>query len=213
MHCLFAYLPIGFFLACSIKVVDAFVLRDKLRFGINPLTASLQTISGPWNATAFSATQCWGRCPLLMTKAFDTNSLPCWEDITTLACTSEENDSVTSRLIQHIPNTLDTYQVDFGPFEPSDLAENLKQNDKMSFTLVVNDVDRLIPPVSDWMDLYFDFLPRYVAAYTVKFHTSGSSHLFSLLSFFSDGVAMMPKSVWRLSVVELVHMLIIMMFS
>jgi 50S ribosomal protein L16 3-hydroxylase len=154
-YCLLAFLPIGF------KGVDAFVLRDKLRFGIKPLTASLQTISGPWNATAFSATQCWGRRPLLITKAFDTNSLPCWDDVIELACTSEEDESVTSRLIQHIPDTLDTYQVAFGPFEPSDLAENLKQNDKMSSTLVVNDVDRLIPPVSDWMDLYFDFLPRW----------------------------------------------------
>lgn len=160
-YCLFAFLPIGFFLARGVEVVDAFVLRDKLRFGIKPLAASLQTISGPWNATAFSATQCWGRRPLLMTKAFDTNSLPSWDDITELACTSEEDGSVTSRLIQHIPATLDTYQVEFGPFEPSNLAENLKQNDKVALTLVVNDVDRLIPPVSDWMDLYFDFLPRW----------------------------------------------------
>jgi 50S ribosomal protein L16 3-hydroxylase len=160
-YCFLAFLPIGFFLACGVKVVDAFVISDKLRFGIKPLAASLQTISGPWNATAFSATQCWGRRPLLMTKAFDTNYLPSWDDITELACNSDEDDSVTSRLIQHIPDTLDTYQVELGPFEPSVLAENLKQNDKMASTLVVNDVDRLIPPVSDWMDVHFDFLPRW----------------------------------------------------
>lgn len=160
-YCIMAYLPIGILLACGVKVVDAFVLHDKLHFGIKPLAASLQTISGPWNATAFSATQCWGRRPLLMTKVFDTNSLPSWDDITELACTSEEDESVTSRLIQHIPDTLDTYQVEFGPFEPSNLADSLKQNDKMALTLVVNDVDSLIPSVSDWMDLYFDFLPRW----------------------------------------------------
>jgi hypothetical protein len=60
------------------------------------------------------------------------NSLTSWDDVFELACTPfEENDSLTFRLIQHIPDTLDTYQVEFGPFEPSDLAVNLKQNDNV----------------------------------------------------------------------------------
>lgn len=144
------------------------------RFGASSLSSSpmpppIETMHGQWNVTSFAATQCWGRRPLLMRNAFDPSGFPSWEDIFDLACAGEEEDEpATTRLIQHKPGTLDSYQVEFGPFLPEDLKESLRQrtdnnneNFGMASTLVVNDVDRLIPDVSDWMDSHFDFLPRW----------------------------------------------------
>ncbi|CAJ1963201.1 unnamed protein product [Cylindrotheca closterium] len=84
----------------------------------------------------------------------------------------------SSRLITHQPGTLDTFKLDFGPFSESELSnflivdsdtEELRddpdKNEKDVFnqvsTLVVNDVDRWIPSLSDWMDIHFGFLPRW----------------------------------------------------
>jgi 50S ribosomal protein L16 3-hydroxylase len=84
------------------------------------------------------------------------------------ACNNEENNgendddyssSVTSRLIRHTPGTLDTYQLELGPFPPDELL--LENDETTASTLVVNDVDRWIPSLSDWMDERFSFLPRW----------------------------------------------------
>ena len=125
---------------------------------------SIETIHGKWNSTMFASTQCWGRRPLLMRNAFDTEDLPKWEDIFNLACNNDEDEPITSRLIQHYPGTLDTYTIEFGPFVPEDLKHSLStdhEQETMASTLVVNDVDRWIPSVSDWMDSQFEFLPRW----------------------------------------------------
>jgi ribosomal protein L16 Arg81 hydroxylase len=141
----------------------------------------LRMSHGPWNATLFGRSNCWGRHPLLMRNAFsedDLSPLPTWDDIVELACQKddideddddyEDDDVVTSRLIQHVPGTLDTYQASFGPFPALELQQSLsidhKEHDPASVesTLVVNDVDRWIPEVSHWMDQYFGkYLPRW----------------------------------------------------
>ena len=134
------------------------------------------TIPGPWNATTFGATNCWGRRPLLIRNAFnDTTMLPKWDDILDLASEAyaEENDAiVTSRIIQHIPGTLDTYRAEFGPFSSqrtyslfgcreSNMDGDSASGDYVS-SLIVNDVDRWLPEVSHWMDHNFGgALPRW----------------------------------------------------
>jgi 50S ribosomal protein L16 3-hydroxylase len=123
--------------------------------------SSIETVHGPWNATIFGSTQCWGHRPLLLRNAFDTESLPSWKDIAELACNDDEEEPITSRIIQHKPGTSDTFQVNFGPFRPDELIETMKNDEAAASTLVVNDVDRWIPNVSDWMDSQFEFLPRW----------------------------------------------------
>jgi 50S ribosomal protein L16 3-hydroxylase len=121
----------------------------------------LEEIIGCWNSTIFASTECWGRKPLLLRQSFNTTLLPSWGDITGLACDEEEEEAITSRLISHQPGTLDTFKLDFGPFEDDFLKESMLNDEKQATTLVVNDVDRLIPSLSDWMDQNFDFLPRW----------------------------------------------------
>lgn len=134
----------------------------------------IETLHGSWNASRFGASNNWGRRPVLLRNAFPCTEtshsrLPSWQEILEIAsCASNDDDqdmveSLTCRLIQHCPNNLGSFTVEFGPFDDaSELDELLKKNDDtIASTLVVNDVDRWIPDVSDWMDVHFDFLPRW----------------------------------------------------
>ncbi|KAL3926326.1 MAG: hypothetical protein SGBAC_013520 [Bacillariaceae sp.] len=108
-----------------------------------------------------------------------------WNDICELAITTPEEEerergeaeSITSRLITHVSGTLDTFKLNFGPFSKSELSnfiDTAADDDKdrvpsdddgegasQVSTLVLNDVDRWIPSLSDWMDQQFGFLPRW----------------------------------------------------
>lgn len=138
----------------------------------------IEITHGAWNSSHFGATKCWGRRPLLLIGAFpvpddteesSSSPFPSWQEILKLACcTANEGDqdmaeSLACRLIQHKMKTLDSFTVEFGPFDSLKELDCLLQSndDEISSTLVVNDVDRWIPDLSDWMDLHFDFLPRW----------------------------------------------------
>mmetsp|Transcript_5508 Transcript_5508/g.12967 ORF Transcript_5508/g.12967 Transcript_5508/m.12967 type:complete len:559 (+) Transcript_5508:22-1698(+) len=135
-------------------------------------------IEGPFHVKSFAETHCWGQKPLLLKQSFNTinEPLPNWNDICQLAIAQEEGEaeSITSRLITHEPGTLDTFKLEFGPFSESELSNFIDtaaddddgddgKNEDSSHvsTLVVNDVDRWIPSLSDWMDQQFGFLPRW----------------------------------------------------
>jgi len=76
-------------------------------------------------------------------------------------------EALSCRLIQHIPGRLDSFTIEFGPFDSIDdmnqILRGHTDDDQQQHvsTLVVNDVDRWIPDLSDWMDEQFDFLPRW----------------------------------------------------
>ncbi|KAL3909066.1 MAG: hypothetical protein SGILL_008237 [Bacillariaceae sp.] len=78
----------------------------------------------------------------------------------------EDNNVIPSRLIaQRISGQMDSFElVGFGPFELSSeelneqLSASTTQSSSTSTTLVVNDVDRWIPELSDWMDAHFGAL-------------------------------------------------------
>lgn len=150
----------------------------------------IHVLCGSWNDTHFGATKCWGRRPLLLKGAFlepvvassgddDNNdhgstsfSFPTWNEILELACCNSDDEqvdpemveSLTCRLIRHQPGALDSFSLEFGPFSSGrdDISNILCGNDDTSVsTLVVNDVDRWIPDLSDWMDNTFVGLPRW----------------------------------------------------
>ena len=129
----------------------------------------IDILKGEWNSTKFGATKSWRKRPLLLKGAFATESLPTWEEVLELACCAGDDEeaimaeSLTCRLIQHKPDTLDTYTVDFGPFANPEEVQGflVNQRTETASTLVVNDVDRWIPDLSDWMDRHFAFLPRW----------------------------------------------------
>jgi 50S ribosomal protein L16 3-hydroxylase len=114
---------------------------------------SVETVQGPLTPSLLASN--WGRKPLLIQSAFDINepSWPEWEEVVEFAC----DDDAESRLIQHVPGDLTSFTLSVGPFESSFL-ERISTK-KKKWTLVVNDVERFHPPLSDWMDDMFAFIP------------------------------------------------------
>ena len=119
---------------------------------------AIQTLPGP--LTPHIMTPFWGQDPLLIRKGFDsshlleTQSWPNWDNVLQMAC----EDDADARIIQHTPGTLSSYILQVGPFDDH-LKERL--DDCGAWTLVVNDVDRFHPPLAEWMDQEFSFLPRW----------------------------------------------------
>jgi 50S ribosomal protein L16 3-hydroxylase len=101
----------------------------------------------------------WGRDPLLIRSGFDADNLletdtwPSWDTITQI---SFEEDA-DSRIIKHVPGDFTSFTLDVGPFVP----EEFDALHDICWTLVVNDVDRFHPPLAEWMDQTFSFIPRW----------------------------------------------------
>lgn len=138
-----------------------------------------------FNADLFSTTKCWGRRPLLIRNAFDHKLLlndnvllddiednvefewPSWKDVVEIA----SDDDAESRVISHVPGDYTTFDVRWGPLSNRDVdewvtketnANSNQQRDKTrKETLVVNDIDRFYPPLSDWIHSQFDFIPNW----------------------------------------------------
>lgn len=134
----------------------------------------IATLEGNWNSTTFGASGCWGQKPLLLRSAFlsspeENSLLPSWDEVLDLACCASNDedrdmaDAMTCRLVQHVPGQLDSFVLDFGPYNDIGIINNLlhENNNERASTLVVNDLDRWIPDLSDWMDEKFAFLPRW----------------------------------------------------
>lgn len=64
----------------------------------------------------------------------------------------------SARLVRHVPGELDSFQLDLGPFARDELRA-IPSDERWS--LLVNDVDRYVPALADWMDEVFGFLPRW----------------------------------------------------
>ena len=100
----------------------------------------------------------WGEEPLLIRNGFNVNHLfeidawPSWETVTQIACEEDAN----ARVIQHIPGDLSSFSLDIGPFDEEKLTGL-----QGAWTLVVNDVDRFHPPLAEWIDQEFSFVPRW----------------------------------------------------
>lgn len=156
----------------------------------------IAVMNGPFHPSQL--TGYWGQRPLLIRNAFSnetptTSGWPCWDDIFQSACWNDVDNDIcvergeSARLIRHIPHRLDSYDVEFGPFDPEALRRDmLGSNSKKSAktraaqpqpsyrsTLVVNDVDQISSSnnnknsasssntLADWMDRVFGFLPRW----------------------------------------------------
>lgn len=146
----------------------------------------IEELGGPFVASQLRSY--WGRRPVLIRAAFDPESnnnkqaWPTWDEIVSLACYSDadeeqwsddddDSDSVietgeSARLITHTPGLLESFDVELGPFERDDLdnliaISNDQDPNEEKWTILVNDVDRYVPALSQWMDETFAFLPRW----------------------------------------------------
>jgi 50S ribosomal protein L16 3-hydroxylase len=147
---------------------STFVIQDSYRITQSTqisasVRRSVDCVEGPFEANLL--TEYWGRQPLLIRNAFDpTEILNEPTEIFELACYDGDNDAEmntgqSARIIQFSPGVLDSYSLELGPFQ----REYIDQLGKNGFrwSLLVNDVDRYMPEVSDWMDKEFRFLPRW----------------------------------------------------
>lgn len=130
----------------------------------------VDTVEGPFDASLLE--NYWQRQPLLIRHAFDSDKLQgdgswpaSWESIIELAChddaDAEFNTGESARLIRHVPNQLETYTLELGPFEREYIDSVIENESDKVWTLLVNDVDRFMPDLSDFIDEEFDFLPRW----------------------------------------------------
>lgn len=101
------------------------------------------------------------RKPYLVRNAFDpdddlaADSWPTFDDILLELSTTDQ-----ARLIHHRPGNWSSFQLESGPLE-SDQVESFQESSS-PWTILVNDVDRYVPELADWIDLYFSsWLPRW----------------------------------------------------
>lgn len=131
---------------------------------------------GPLTSQSFAESNCWGNQPLLIRNAFqqddvvDVGGWPTLEEIAELACDEEAE----SRIITHKEGEDTSYSLQLGPFEEDDIQtlfsgdttnanmhDDEDNGDNLRWTLLVNDVDRFLPSVSDWISNSFPFLPNW----------------------------------------------------
>ena len=111
----------------------------------------------------------WGKKPVLFRRAFPPgeDSWASYEDVVELA----SDEDVEVRLIRcppHLPSDpsdpsldrLDLYDVEVGPFDTSYVSEVLKSS-SAPFSFLLNDVDRFLPSLADWISSHFSFVPNW----------------------------------------------------
>jgi len=112
----------------------------------------IRSVEGGW----------WQRRPMLIRNAFDVeyvNSVGGWPELEDSIQLASDEDADT-RLITYSKD--EGYQIELGPFEENDvesLVKNYHDEKKSKWSLLVNDVDRFLPSVSDWIDETFPFIP------------------------------------------------------
>jgi 50S ribosomal protein L16 3-hydroxylase len=124
----------------------------------------LTIVDGPFHSSLLDGY--WGARPLLVRNAFSgVESWPSWDEIMKLCCGQQEDHPFSgenARLFRHIPGKLDSFQLDLGPFDLDKVNQTLQStNKKTKCTLILNDVDRYIPALDDWINANFHFLPRW----------------------------------------------------
>lgn len=116
----------------------------------------------------FIESKAWGKYPVLLRNAFSKEAMdlmnqqkekeendivwPSWSEVMDLA----SDDEAESRLITHIPSKDDSWELELGPIE------NLQMNhEDRKWTVLVNDVDRFSPSLSEWICRRFDMIPQW----------------------------------------------------
>jgi 50S ribosomal protein L16 3-hydroxylase len=157
--CRLCVLSIAIFDSISTK---AFTTRHQfhlLHERTDVYSTKVDVVDGPFEIDYLK--KYWCRAPLLIRNAFNPSddALPAWEDILELARDADAGES--ARLITHVPSQLDSFQLRFGPFDNDDFEELKSDKTNEKWTLLVNDVDRYLPDLCDWVDAKFAAIPRW----------------------------------------------------
>ena len=94
---------------------------------------------------------------------------PSWQDVVDIAT----DEDAESRVISHIPGDYSTFDIKWGALSDAkfdewlsketeaDAMSNPKAEHAQKETLVVNDIDRFHPPLADWINDTFNFIPNW----------------------------------------------------
>jgi 50S ribosomal protein L16 3-hydroxylase len=119
----------------------------------------------------------WQHEPLVLRQAFDASvsdtisslawPFVSWTDILRMA--QDDDMGQSARLIRHVPGKLDSFDLELGPLDAKDLGaffesdpnndDDEDDDDGFKQTVLLNDVDRYIPALADWMDDCFSSKP------------------------------------------------------
>ena len=156
--------------------------------GRDGIAANIDVVQGPFHPNQL--VHHWGRAPLLVRQAFDAETLwnnathifSTWNDLLEMVSVDNSDGSMgeSARLVHHIPGRLDSFQLEWGPFEIDrdecgkctiqldhhrhhiDSDPEDASSPHRVWTVLLNDVDRHLPPLADWLDETFGtFLPRW----------------------------------------------------
>ena len=88
------------------------------------------------------------------------------EDAFANSLEADDSVSIPVRTIRHTPGDMTSYTLELG-FDPDALSSSSSPSDTTTngsttkWTMVLNDVEQYYPPLADWMDQTFGFLPRW----------------------------------------------------
>lgn len=146
--------------------VDPQSFRKSFPIRASALCANLEVL--PWRPDAARIAEFWGRKPVLFQKAFPPGegSWASYEDVVQMSA----DEDVEVRLVRCPPlvpsapsliaPSLDAYDVEVGPFEYSYVSEVVTSSSP-PFSFLLNDVDRFLPSLADWMSAHFSFVPNW----------------------------------------------------
>ena len=136
----------------------------------------IKELDGPFTPQLFASSKCWSFQPLLVRNAFPTSeqqhnrhdNIHGWPTIEDLQFLASDEDAEV-RLITHEPGNEESFELHLGPFAEEEVDQLLSDSDgtKASespvskWTLIINDVDRFLPSLSDWMSSTFSFVPTW----------------------------------------------------
>lgn len=118
----------------------------------------------------FASSGAWGDHPILLRSAFDKvaqmlqnqpedSPWPSWEYLINLA----SDPDVECRYITHdSSNRRDSWKMQIGPMDDGTRMLNLPDTDSSTkWTIVINDVDRFHPELSEWIGRTFEMIPQW----------------------------------------------------
>jgi hypothetical protein len=117
-----------------------------------------QEILGPFQPHYFR--NHWTKHPLLIRKAFPPNTTSSWPTIQEIVTLASEEEDAEVRLITQTSSS--HYELTIG-YDPTIAQDAPKGNSTTtpSVILLINDVDRFHPTLSDWISQTFSFIPTW----------------------------------------------------
>jgi hypothetical protein len=121
-------------------------------------TPIFQEILGPFQPRLFM--KFWTKHPLLIRNAFPPNTTSSWPTIQEILTLAREEEDAEVRLITQRSSS--HYELTIGYDEPTIAMHAHGGNTTMpSVILLINDVDRFQPSLSDWISQTFSFIPTW----------------------------------------------------